>query len=199
MNRHSTLALSIMALLFLGVVLPSGDAAAQQKTLKEQVVGTWTYVAVDTVGTDGSRVPMYGPNPQGVASFDSSGHYILLTARRGQSKFVSNNRMEGTPEEYKAVVQGSIAHFGTYTINEADTLTPAGKKARQAPLLMSGWGSKLPTNTVFTPRAINNSVQGTPLFRMVQGSSVTYTVAFERSTPPNCFRSASSACSLEGD
>jgi hypothetical protein len=28
--------------------------------------------------------------------------------------------MEGTPEEYKAVVQGSIAHFGRYTINEAD-------------------------------------------------------------------------------
>jgi len=56
----------------------------------------------------------------GVASFDSNGHYILLTARRGQSKFAANNRMEGTPEEYKAVVQGSIAHFGTYTINEAD-------------------------------------------------------------------------------
>ena len=28
--------------------------------------------------------------------------------------------MDGSPEEYKAVVQGSIAHFGTYTVNEAD-------------------------------------------------------------------------------
>lgn len=109
-----------MALLFLAIALPSGDAVGQQKTLKEQIVGTWTYVSVDTVGTDGSRVPIYGPNPQGVASFDSNGHYILLTARRGQDKFASSNRMKGTPEEYKAVVQGSIAHFGTYTVNEAD-------------------------------------------------------------------------------
>jgi Lipocalin-like domain len=110
MNRLSTIILIAMALLFLGVALPSGDAAAQQKTLKEQVVGTWTYVAVDTVGTDGSRVPIYGPNPQGVASFDGNGHYILLTARRGQSKFASNNRMEGTPEEYKGV-QGRRARI----------------------------------------------------------------------------------------
>ncbi len=120
MKRFRTLMLIPMALLCLGVTLPSIDAVAQQKTLKEQVVGTWTYVSVDIVGTDGSRVPLYGPNPQGIASFDSNGHYILLTARRGQAKFASNNRNEGTPEENKAVVQGSIAHFGTYSVNDAD-------------------------------------------------------------------------------
>lgn len=120
MNRLSTLTLTTMALLFLGVALPSGDAIGQQKTLKEQLVGTWTYVSVDTVRPDGSRVPIFGPNPQGRASFDSNGRYMLLTARSGQPKFASNNRMEATPEEYKAVVQGSIAHFGRYTVNEAD-------------------------------------------------------------------------------
>ena len=115
-----TLTLTAAALLALGVSLPSSDAAAQQKTLKEQVVGTWAYVSVDIVGADGNREPLYGPNPQGLASFDGNGHYILLTARRGQPKFASNNRNEGTPEENKAVVQGSIAHFGTYSVNEAD-------------------------------------------------------------------------------
>lgn len=121
MNRFSTLTLTtIMALLFLGIALPSGDAIGQQKTLKEQLVGTWTYVSVDIVRPDGSRVPLYGPNPQGVASFDSNGHYLLLTARAGLPKFASNDRMEGTPEENKAVVQGSISHFGRYTVNEAD-------------------------------------------------------------------------------
>jgi len=63
---------------------------------------------------------MYGPNPQGLASFNSNGRYILLISRSGQPKFASNNRMEGTPEEYKAVVQGMNAHFGRYTVNEAD-------------------------------------------------------------------------------
>ena len=120
MKRLRTLALTTVVLLDLGVSLPSRDAVAQQKTLNEQVVGTWAYVSVDIVGADGSRVPLYGPSPQGLASFDRNGHYILMTARRGQPKFASNNRNEGTPEENKAVVQGSIAHFGTYTVNDAD-------------------------------------------------------------------------------
>jgi hypothetical protein len=120
MQRLHTLTLSTLALLAVGISLPSRDAVAQQKPLKDQVVGTWSYVAVDIVGADGSRTPLYGPNPEGLASFDSSGHYILMTARRGQAKFASNNRNEGTAEENKAVVQGSIAHFGTYTVNDAD-------------------------------------------------------------------------------
>ena len=35
-------------------------------------------------------------------------------------KLASNDRLKTTPEENKAVVQGSLAHFGTYTVNEAD-------------------------------------------------------------------------------
>lgn len=120
MNRLRTFSLAIVETMALGVSLLPQGAVAQQKTLKDQVVGTWTYVAVDIVGADGSRTPLYGPNPQGLASFDSNGHYILMTARRGQAKFASNNRNEGTAEENKAVVQGSIAHFGTYTVNDAD-------------------------------------------------------------------------------
>lgn len=120
MKRLRALTLTTMALLFLGVALPSGDAVGQQKTMKEQVVGTWAYVSVDTVRPDGSRVPMFGPNPQGLAIFDGNGHYVLMTSRSGLPKFASNNRAEGTPEENKAVVQGSISHFGRYIVNEAD-------------------------------------------------------------------------------
>jgi len=94
--------------------------AAQTGTPKEQVVGTSAYVSVDTVRPDGSRQPMYGTNPQGLAVFDGSGHYILMTSRADIAKFASANRMEGTPEENKAIARGMIAHFGTYTVNEAD-------------------------------------------------------------------------------
>ena len=38
----------------------------------------------------------------------------------GRRKFASNNRLESTPDENKSVVQGAIAYFGTYTVNEAD-------------------------------------------------------------------------------
>lgn len=112
MNRVGFVALS-------SALLVAANAFGQQSTAKQQIVGTWTYVAVDTVAADGSRTPMYGPNPTGVAMFDAQGHYALLTARRGQAKFASNNRLEGTAEENKAVVAGSIAHFGTYSIDDA--------------------------------------------------------------------------------
>ena len=108
-----------IALLSLGVALKSGDAMSQ-KTLNEQLAGAWKYVTVDTVRSDGSRTPMYGPNPQGLVIFDGHGHYALVNSRADLPKYVSNNRMQATADEYKAVVQGSIAHFGTYTINEAD-------------------------------------------------------------------------------
>jgi hypothetical protein len=35
-------------------------------------------------------------------------------------KFASNNRLQGTPEENKAAVAGSIYVFGTYAVNEID-------------------------------------------------------------------------------
>ncbi|MEO8656484.1 MAG: lipocalin-like domain-containing protein, partial [Ramlibacter sp.] len=119
MNRLRRLLTSI-PVLFLVTAWPSGDAAGQQKSLNDQIVGAWTYVSVDTVRQDGSRVPMYGSNPQGVVIFDDSGHYALVNARSDLPRFASNNRSQGTPEEYKAVVLGSIAHFGTYIVNEAD-------------------------------------------------------------------------------
>jgi len=118
-SRLSIRMRTTMAQLLLGVALPWNGAMAQS-TLKDQLVGTWTYVSVDLVRPDGIRTPLFGPNPQGQASFDSNGRYILMTARAGQAKFTSTNRMEGTAEENKAVVQGSIAHFGRYTVDETN-------------------------------------------------------------------------------
>ena len=98
--------------------MTTSGALGQTKTLQEQLVGTWTYVSVDTVRPDGSREPMYGLHPQGLVIFDSNGRYALVNARSDLAKFASNNRNQGTAEENKAVVQGSIAHFGRFTVND---------------------------------------------------------------------------------
>jgi hypothetical protein len=45
MNRRNILGVSVMALLCLPFVV--GDAFAQQKTLKEQLVGAWTLFLAD--------------------------------------------------------------------------------------------------------------------------------------------------------
>lgn len=41
-----------------------------------------------------------------------------MIARTGLPKFAGDNRMAGTPEEYKAIVNGAIAHFGSYVVDE---------------------------------------------------------------------------------
>ena len=122
MNRYGVLTLCAFTTLGLGLL--SGAAVSQQKTLQDQIVGSWTYVSADTVAPDGSRTPTFGPNPAGMTIFGSDGRYVSLVVRADIPKLVGNSRTAGTAEENKAVVQGGIATFGRYTINEADrTLT----------------------------------------------------------------------------
>ena len=101
----------------LGIALFAYDAAAQ--TAKD-LVGTWTSVSITAV-QDGKTIEPYGPNPKALLMFDDKGRYVSLIVRSDLSKFASGNRMTGTPEENKAVVQGTNAHFGTYVV-EGDKL-----------------------------------------------------------------------------
>jgi hypothetical protein len=51
---------------------------------------------------------------------DANGRYVLAIVRAGLPKVASNNRTTATPEENKAIVGGSITHFGTLSVNAAD-------------------------------------------------------------------------------
>ena len=112
------IAASIIAGAALAVSLLTGDAGAQQKALKEQLIGTWTFVSSTGKATDGS--PVWGANPKGILIFTDNGHYSTLIVRADVAKFAANSRLKGTPDENKAVVHGSVASFGTYTVNEAN-------------------------------------------------------------------------------
>jgi hypothetical protein len=105
------------------VVMPfaASDACAQQKAANtgEQLIGHWTLVSVKNE-QDGKTTEPLRPDPKGLFIFDRSGHYALLMFVSDLPKFASNNRNKGTPEENKAVVVGSLAHFGTYSVNEKE-------------------------------------------------------------------------------
>jgi hypothetical protein len=116
MNRR-TLTLST-ALLCLGVALP-GAAVAQ--TAKD-IVGSWTLVSSETVNSDGSKVATFGANPKGNLIYTNDGRFMYLLSRADLPKFASNNRASGTSDENKAVVQGSISLFGTYSVAGNDLL-----------------------------------------------------------------------------
>ena len=138
MRRLAVLTATAVSLLILGVSLPAGDAVAQQKSLKEQLVGTWKLVSSDNVRSDGGRVDNIGPNPKGILIYTSDGHFALVNTRSDLPKLASNSRDRGTPEEYKAVVQGSIAYFGTYTVNEADKVITAQIEGSTFPNAIGG-------------------------------------------------------------
>ena len=111
--------LGIFVATALAFVSLMGEAVAQ-KTLKEIIVGTWLAVSVENIRSDGSRFQAFGPNPKGIMMFDANGRFSYQMARASRPKFVSDNRLQGTPEENRTTVQGSLSYYGTYSIDEAD-------------------------------------------------------------------------------
>lgn len=96
----------------------SGVSSAQQ-SLKEQIVGTWSAVS-QYVEQDGKKLEPFGSEPKGIVVYDTHGRFVLVLQRASLPKFASENRLTGTAEENKAIVQGSIAYFGTYSVNESE-------------------------------------------------------------------------------
>ena len=109
MRRLSKVTLTLLA--SLGTA--ASNTAAQ--TAKD-LVGTWNLVSDVNTSADGRKVEPFGPTPKGLAIFDSDGRSAIVVSRPDLLKFASNNRMQGTPEENKAIVHGSIGFFGTYSV-----------------------------------------------------------------------------------
>jgi len=116
MNRRHILSLSMIAAF--GLALLPGSALAQQKSIKDQLVGSWTLVSWERVNPDGSKVQAFGTNPKGFGVFDAGGRFAYIIQRADLPKLAANDRAKGTDDENKAVVQGSIAYFGTYSVDE---------------------------------------------------------------------------------
>jgi hypothetical protein len=116
MKRLGILGLS--AMLAAGLASSPGSAVAQQKTLKEQLVGTWILVSCD-YKRDGTTVP-YCINPAGTSSFDASGRFVQVIAARGRPKLPAGR--DSPAEEFKAATRGLAAAFGTWSANDADKI-----------------------------------------------------------------------------
>jgi hypothetical protein len=117
MNRH---VLSVCAIATLGLAALPAPSIAQQKSAKDMLVGAWTLLLVDGVKADGTHVPQFGPNPDGILMFSPSGRYSVQFERANLPKVKANDREKATADETKAIATGTLAHFGIYTANDAD-------------------------------------------------------------------------------
>jgi hypothetical protein len=111
-----------LAVTALGLAVLPGIAVGQQKSLKEQLAGTWRIVSNDNVAPNGTKRQLFGPDPKGVLFLAANGQYAQIIVRPDKPKFKVNNRLEGTPEENKAAVHGTTATFGTWSVDESNKM-----------------------------------------------------------------------------
>ena len=114
--------LSVTSLVAGMMLFGTSTSWAQQQggNLKQQIVGTWSLVSQSVDQGGGRKTERFGSKPRGMAIYDRNGRYVVSILHSTLPKIASNNAMTGTADENKAIVQGSITFFGTYTVNDKD-------------------------------------------------------------------------------
>jgi Lipocalin-like domain len=119
MKQLSTVAVTMISTL-LGGGLLAGNAVAQQKTIKQQLVGTWNLVSFEPTDATGAKVPAFeGPDLKGFLIFTDGGH-LSFQVMTELPKIAAKERLKSTPEEDEAIARGILSYWGTYTVNETD-------------------------------------------------------------------------------
>jgi hypothetical protein len=115
----------------LGLAVGVSAAAGQPaKLLRDQLVGTWSFVIAEITAADGKKSLPFGDRPKGMLIFTADGHFSQVHVADGLPKIASNNRLAGTAEDNKAIVAGTLALFGTYSVDEAKRTVTFPKRGR---------------------------------------------------------------------
>jgi hypothetical protein len=109
-----------MALLSMVLALCAGDAVAQQKSLKDDLVGAWKFVSSTSQRDDGSAT--WGQNPKGLLIFTDGNRFSLQIMRSDRPRYKSNTRMRGSLIENQATTRGTLSYFGTYAVSEPNRM-----------------------------------------------------------------------------
>src|SRR4051794_14929497 len=114
--------LNISSVILLGFSILPANAVAQQKSLKEQLVGAWTLVSFEATGKDGTKWQDFGPNPKGVLILDAGSKYAQVQGRPDRPKFKSseNVRRDTPVAEFGEATRAVGANFGTWWVNETE-------------------------------------------------------------------------------
>jgi hypothetical protein len=107
----------LAAITGLVLALCAGEALAQ-KSLKEQIVGSWDFVVAEVTAADGKKSFPFGETPKGILIFTADGRFAQIHVASDVPKIASGNRLTGTAEEYAAINRRSLSVFGSYTVDE---------------------------------------------------------------------------------
>lgn len=132
MSVRLSLGFYMIALIF-SLALPNGGAA-QAKSLKDQLIGTWIYVSSTGKREDGSAVQR--PSLQGAVTYTADGRFHFITVRTDAPKYASGDPARPSPDEAIAIASGVVAYTGTYTVDEATKTIHANIETSSFPNLV---------------------------------------------------------------
>jgi Lipocalin-like domain len=85
---------------------------SNSQTDKQRLIGSWRHIG-STI--NGKADPSRGPLPTGIIIYDGHGHMACHVA---PDRDVTKAGKEPTGEEAKAALDGHVAYFGTYSVDE---------------------------------------------------------------------------------
>jgi hypothetical protein len=136
--RRGNVVVSSVIIVLGATALPSYSA---EQTFKQQIQGAWNLVSCD------AKTPIC-VNPSGSISYNGNGRYTLVVTAKDRPKAThaaGTTRENVPPDYYKAIAQGVVANFGTWSVNEADkTITSRSEGA----LFPNGIGNEAKTTVV---------------------------------------------------
>jgi len=99
-------------------VLCSGVARPSASTLSARLVGTWRVIQhQERKSPQEDWKDDYGPHPAGYLMYDAAGRMAVQIARVPRPPFTAKDG-EPTPAAARAAIDGYVAYFGTFRVDE---------------------------------------------------------------------------------
>ncbi|WP_461117106.1 lipocalin-like domain-containing protein [Spirosoma jeollabukense] len=89
---------------------------------RNNILGTWTLESA-ILHSKQHKISILGASPHGLLVFTENLYFSVIVSNPEIPAFASGDRLSGSDEENRAVVQNSLALFGTYEVDgEGDFL-----------------------------------------------------------------------------
>ena len=88
----------------------------------DRFTGTWRLLACEGRWSNGRITFPYGTDPGGMLVYDGRGSFSGQIMTHGRPAFATGNLLKGSDDEVRAAFEGYVAYYGTYTVDESESL-----------------------------------------------------------------------------
>ena len=115
MNRRCALG-GLCAIALVTIPALPSSSVAQEKSLRDQLVGTWVYISSTARRDNGSTVQR--PSFKGTATYAADGRFQLIAARTDAPEYKSGDPARPSSDEALAASGSFTTYTGTYMVDE---------------------------------------------------------------------------------